>query len=62
MSIPMFSGDMFTFSTRYLKFFASALRYLFSSTHYSNISNNDNDNYHENDNKGDDNNDNHNTN
>ena len=28
MSIPMFSGDIFTFSTRYLKFFASALAWL----------------------------------
>ena len=25
MAIPMFSGDMFPFSTRYLKVFASAL-------------------------------------
>ena len=25
MSIPIFSGDMFPFSTRYLEFFASAL-------------------------------------
>ena len=67
MSIPMFSGDMFPFSTKHLKFFASALAvtkiwlwYLFSSTHYSNVSNNHNDYYNKNDNKSDDN-DNHNT-
>ena len=53
----MFSGGMFPFSMRYLKFL---LRPTFSSTHCSNISNNDNDNY-ENDNNSDDNNDNHST-
>ena len=51
MFIPMFSGDMFPFSTRYLKVFVSAIVILFSSTHSSNVSNDDNDND-KNDNKG----------
>ena len=67
MSMSMFSGDMFPFSTRYLKIFASALVvrqiwlwYLFSSTHCSYISKNGNDNYNKDNNNSDDSNDNHN--
>ena len=69
MSTPMFSGDIFPFSTRYLELSASVrvfkqiwLRYLFSSILYSNISNNNNDNnYDKTDNNSYDNSDNQNT-